>query len=186
MRFKSETRSSNPVKPALVTIATKMKTKCSKLSHTTTTNIRPLGKITSIQTCGSVCLGSHHLISSSYYCCVLVGDRRQHYFILLGWPTWLRQSLVRGTFLHIIKMSDMQKSPTYNPLYVGLFCISDILMWLVCSTLSDLPLLSATSSYHNQTVNSGKISVSSGDSIYSIQSIHYQKLLVVAFYVPGS
>lgn len=101
MRFKSETRSSNPVKPALVTIATKMKTKCSKLSHTTTTNIRPLGKITSIQTCGSVCLGSHHLISSSYYCCVLVGDRRQHYFILLGWPTWLRQSLVRGTFLHI-------------------------------------------------------------------------------------
>ena len=101
MRFKSETRSSNPVKPALVTIATKMKTRCSKLSDTTITNIRLLGKITSIQTCGSVCLGSHHLISSSYYYCVLVGDRRQHNFILLGWPTWLRQSLVRGTFLHI-------------------------------------------------------------------------------------
>ena len=94
-----------------------MKKKCSKLSHTTITNIRLLGKITSIQTCGSVCLGSYHLISSTtyyvhvhtcrpylptgYYCCVLVGDRRQHYFILLGWPTWLRQSLVRGTFLHI-------------------------------------------------------------------------------------
>ena len=163
MRFKSETRSSNPVKPALVTIATKMKTRCSKLSDTTITNIRLLGKITSIQTCGSVCLGSHHLISSSYYCCVLVGDRRHHYFI------------------HLVSLPDWD-----NPLYVGLFCISDILMWLVCSTLSDLPLLSATSSYHNQTVNSGKISVSSGDSIYSIQSIHYHKLLVVAFYVPDS
>ena len=94
MRFKSETRSSNPVKPALVATASKMKKKCSKLSYTTITNIRLLGKITSFQTSGNVCLGSHHLISSSYIQAI------PNYRLLLlcvGW--WSETALLHSSWL---------------------------------------------------------------------------------------